>query len=174
MSRYHIWDFDDTLVRTKARIYVKRRDGSEIALTPTEWAQYKLKSGEQPDFRDFHGGELIDPQGVKYYINIMKRVLGGGGNVIVLSARPSPAPIAKFLRSIGIRSGVSIVTISTPSAETAAIGKANYIENLINKKGATAIEFFDDAMINIRAVDALKKKYPNVKIVTRKVPSYHR
>lgn len=173
MSNYKIFDFDDTLVRTGARIYVKRRDGSKIALTPSEWAQYKLKAGETPDFRDFRGDKLFDPKGVKYYIKILKNVLNSGGTPIILSARGDPRPIAKFLRSIGIRSGISIVIVDSTDVLQAAIEKADYIEKLITRKKAKSIEFFDDSLLNIKAVEKLKKKYPNVKIITRKVPSYH-
>ena len=44
--------------------------------------------------------------------------------------------------------------------------KSNWIEKHI-KKGFTDIFFIDDSPKNIRAVDNLKRKYPNVKIVTK-------
>ena len=40
------------------------------------------------------------------------------------------------------------------------------IENEI-KKGYTTIYFMDDSIKNIRAVDALKRKYPNIKLITK-------
>ena len=44
--------------------------------------------------------------------------------------------------------------------------KADYIENEI-KKGYSTIYFMDDSPKNIRAVDALKRKYPKVKLITK-------
>jgi hypothetical protein len=50
--------------------------------------------------------------------------------------------------------------------------KKEYIEHLIHK-GATDIEFWDDSQKNISAVNRLKRKHPNIKLVTYRVPSPH-
>ena len=44
--------------------------------------------------------------------------------------------------------------------------KSDWIEKHI-KKGYTDIFFIDDSSKNIRAVDMLKRKYPNTRIVTK-------
>ncbi len=169
MSRFRIFDFDDTLVKSDAKIVVTSKDGTVKELTPGHFAIYEPKPGDKFEFRDFDV-DIKNPRPIKYYINILKTVLKGGGNVIILTARSNPGPIAKFLRDIGITSGVTIAT--QDSADPAK--KRNYIERLITDKGATEIEFFDDSVKFIEAVNTLKKKYPNVKIRTRRVPKYHR
>ena len=174
MSSYKIFDFDDTLVRTKAKIYVTRADGTKLKLTPGEWVVFHRQKGDQVDLRDFKSDELIDPVGVAYYIKILKNVFQAGGNVIILTARGNIKPVAKFLRSIGIRSGVSIISADSASSMQAAVAKARYIEELIIKRNAESIEFFDDSPLNIQEVEKLKSKYPDINIKTRLVPSYHR
>jgi hypothetical protein len=40
-KKLRVFDFDDTLVKTKSHIYVKHGDGKESKLTPGEYAIYE-------------------------------------------------------------------------------------------------------------------------------------
>ena len=62
--------------------------------------------------------------------------------------------------------GISPYVVGVASADPKK--KSDWIEKHI-KKGYTTIYFADDSSKNIRAVDALKTKYPGVKIKTKLV-----
>ena len=52
-KKLRIFDFDDTLVKTKSHIYITHRDGKKSKLSPGEYAVYTPKQGDQFDFSDF-------------------------------------------------------------------------------------------------------------------------
>ena len=157
-----IFDFDDTLAKTDSWIYVKTLDGMEKQLDPAEFAVYSAKKGEEFDFRDFDR-KLRNPRIIKKNVDLLKKQLSKGGRkVTILTARRLGAPINHFFKTLGIRPYVVTLGSADPSK------KSEYIENEI-KKGYTTIYFMDDSPKNIRAVDQLKKKYPNVRIVTKLV-----
>ena len=61
--------------------------------------------------------------------------------------------------------GLDVYVVPLKSADPKK--KAEYIENKI-KSGYTDVYFIDDSSKNVRAVQALQVKYPNVKIKTVK------
>lgn len=157
----YVFDFDDTLAKSEAYIYVKKKDGSEVTLDPAEYAVYEEEPGDKFDFRDFNS-MLRNPQAIKSNLNDLKTAMSNPQNkVTVLTARAIAFPLTHFFKSQhGIKPYVVGVASSDPKK------KSDWIERHI-KKGYTTIYFVDDSPKNVRAVDALKIKYPNVKIVTK-------
>jgi hypothetical protein len=157
----YVFDFDDTLAKSEAYIYVKKKDGSEVTLDPAEYAVYEEEPGDKFDFRDFNS-MLKNPQAIKSNLNDLKTAMSNPQNkVTVLTARAIAFPLSHFFKSQhGIKPYVVGVASSDPKK------KSDWIERHI-KKGYTTIYFVDDSPKNVRAVDALKIKYPNVKIVTK-------
>ena len=155
-----IFDFDDTLVKSDSWVYVARPDGTEYKLDAAEFAMHTgLKKGEEYDFRDFDR-KIRSPKLIKKNVDLLRKQLKKGGRkVTILTARRLGAPINHFFKTIGIHPYV--VTLGSGDPQK----KADYIEKEI-KKGYNPIYFMDDSPKNIKAVDALKKKYPNVTIVT--------
>lgn len=165
---YRIFDFDDTLVKTDAKIIITKKDGTRKKLTSGQYAVYKPDSSDDIDVSQFDK-VLINPRAIPKYVDALKRVVQkGSAKVIILTARGDYRPVASFLRDIGIRSGVKIVALDSSNPEL----KKNYIEKLI-KKGATDIEFYDDSPKNIRAVNTLKRLYSKVNLKTYHVPHIH-
>lgn len=162
-NKLRVFDFDDTLVKTKSKIYVTNsKTGQSFSLTPAEFAVYEPKDGDKFDYSDF--SKLISPQGIKKYNKILQTLIKASGDrkVVVLTARASIKPVAQYLKKVGITSGVNMVGL----ADANPIKKANYIERMINA-GYDDIYFVDDSRKNIEAVNQLKRKYPDVKIVTQ-------
>ncbi len=156
----YITDFDDTLVHTDARVTVISKDGKKRSISPAEYASYDTQSGDTFDFAEFE--QLKNPRPIKRFVNLLKNVIQHkkADKVVVLTARGHTRPIAQFLKSQGIASGVTIAALGT----SAPIAKANYIEKHI-KDAYTRVVFIDDAPKNIAAVDTLKAKYPDIKLV---------
>ena len=88
-----------------------------------------------------------------------KQLKTAGRKVTILTARRLKAPINHFFKTIGINPYVVPLGSNDPQK------KADWIEAEI-LKGYDPIYFMDDSRKNIRAVNKLKKKYPDVKIVT--------
>ena len=155
-----IFDFDDTIAQSDSWIYIVK-DGKEIKkLDAAEFAVYTLKDGEEYDFRDFDR-KIRNPKLIKKNADLLKKQLKKGSRkVTILTARSLKAPINHFFKTIGINPYVVTLGSADP------LKKAEYIENEI-KKGYTTIYFMDDSIKNLRAVDALKRKYPKVKLITK-------
>lgn len=155
-----VFDFDDTLAKSDSWIYVIKNGMKVAKLDPAEFAMHKgLKKGEEYDFRDFDR-PIRNPKIIKKNVDLLRRQLKKGGRkVTILTARRLGAPISHFFRTIGINPYVVPLGSGDPQ------DKADYIEKEI-QKGYNPIYFMDDSIKNIKAVNALKKKYPHVTIVT--------
>lgn len=156
----YVSDFDDTLVHTDARVIVIDKNGKHRTISPAEYASYEKQDGDTFDFSEFE--QLKNPRPIKRFVILLKKVLGEkkADKVVVLTARGHTRPIAQFLKSQGITSGVAIAALGSSDP----MSKARYIEKHI-EDGYNRIVFVDDAPKNVKAVNTLKDKYPDIKLV---------
>lgn len=156
----YVTDFDDTLAQTDAKIYLTKKDGKRVTLSPAQYASYEEEDGDQMDFSDFE--ELKNPRPINRFVNLLKQVLGKkkAHKVTVLTARGHTKPIRTFLAMMGIRGKVSIAALGNADPQL----KAKYIEKHI-EDGYDRIAFIDDSEKNVNAVNALKDKHPHVKML---------
>ena len=158
-----VFDFDDTLAKSTSFIYVKHKDGSESKLDPAQYAKYNAKSTDVFDFRDFNR-LLNKPKIIKKNFNLLQKMLNNPNKkVTILTARKLAYPIRKFFKD---QFGMDVYVVALGSNNPK--DKSDWIEKHI-KKGYTDIAFMDDSSKNIRAVDKLKSKYPDVRIKTHLV-----
>jgi hypothetical protein len=161
-KKLRIFDFDDTLVKTKSNIYIKHKDGKESKLTPGEYAIYEPKKGDQFDFSDFE--KVKQPQEIKGVTRLLKNIVRvGGSEIVILTARSAYKPIKDYLSDIGLDK-LFVVALADSDPQK----KADWIENKI-KDGVTDVFFIDDSHKNVSAVEALSKKYPNISLKVRHV-----
>lgn len=164
MKTLYVTDFDDTLVKTDANVYVTKSDGKKVTLSPEEYAVYDVQPDDKFDFSEFE--DLKNPRPITRFAELLKRVIDEkkADKVAVLTARGHTKPIAQFLKSLGITTGVSIAALGDSNPQR----KANYIEKHI-KDGYTRVLFVDDSPKNIASVNGLKEKYPNARIIAHHV-----
>ena len=157
-KKLRVFDFDDTLVKTKSHIYITHSDGKKSKLTPGEYAVYEPKDGDQYDFSDFE--QVKQPQEIKGVTKLLKTVVNSEGErkVVILTARAAYKPVKDYLHDIGLE-GVYVVALASNDPQH----KADWIEDKI-KKGYNDVFFIDDSHKNITAVNKLKEKYPNIKM----------
>jgi len=161
-KKLRVFDFDDTLVKTKSNIYVKNKDGKESKLTPGEYAVYEPKDGDNFDFSDFES--VKRPQEIKGVTRLLKNILRvGGSDVVILTARSAYKPVKDYLKDVGI-DNIFVVALADADPQK----KANWIEDKI-KSGVDDVFFIDDSHKNVAAVKALAKKYPKVSLKVRHV-----
>lgn len=158
----YITDFDDTLVHTDARVIVIDKDGKKKDISPADYVSYEKQPGDTFDYSEFE--QLKNPRPIKKYVNLLKKVIDQkkADKVVVLTARGHTKPIAQFLKSQGITSGITIAALG----DSDPMEKARYIEKHI-KNGYTRIAFVDDAPKNVKAVKTLMDKYPQTKLVVQ-------
>ena len=161
-KKLRIFDFDDTLVKTKSHIYIKHKDGKESKLTPGEYAIYEPKEGDQFDFSDFE--KVKQPQEIKGVTRLLKNIVRvGGSEIVILTARSAYKPIKDYLSDIGLDK-LYVVALADSDPQK----KADWIEGKI-KDGVKDVFFIDDSHKNVSAVQALSKKYPNISLKVRHV-----
>ena len=161
-KKLRIFDFDDTLVKTKSHIYITHKDGKKSTLTPGEYAIYEPKEGDQFDFSDFE--KVKQPQEIKGVTRLLKNIVRvGDSEIVILTARSAYKPIKDYLSDIGLDK-LYVVALADSDPQK----KADWIENKI-KDGVTDVFFIDDSHKNVSAVKALSKKYPNISLKVRHV-----
>ena len=161
-----VFDFDDTLAKADAWIYVQKGGRTIKKLDPAEFAVYDAAPGEEFDFRDFDR-KLQNPRVIKQNIELLKKQLDkarrsakGSRKVTILTARRLGQPVTSFLKSIGINAYVVPVGSSDPKV------KADWIEKQI-RKGYDTVYFMDDSPKNTKAVQKMLRRYPKVQSIVK-------
>tara|TARA_Y100000310_G_C20219568_1_gene595125 strand:+ start:91 stop:630 length:540 start_codon:yes stop_codon:yes gene_type:complete len=161
-----VFDFDDTLVKSDAWVYVLRGGRTIKKLDPAQFAVYRQRPGETFDFKDFDR-PLQNPRLIKQNADLLRRQLDkarrasrGTRKVTILTARRIGQPITSFLKTMGMDAYVVPLGSANPQ------DKAEWIEQQI-KKGYDTVYFMDDSNKNISAVDDMLKRHPNVKSITK-------
>jgi FMN phosphatase YigB (HAD superfamily) len=106
----YVFDFDDTLVKTTAKIHIFKNGKQVKSLTPEEYNTYKKKKGEIYDMRDFVDPRIIlaaEPYKMWDVLegNYKKNEIAGGDSVFYILTARSPAsqqPIQTLLKRSGI------------------------------------------------------------------------
>ena len=153
IKRLRIFDFDDTLVKTRSFVYVKNGNKTK-KLTPGEYAIYEEKPGDEFDYSDF---EFVkNPKEIKQMTKVLKAILSkSGGSINILTARSNYKPIRKYLKDINIDIS-RIYVIALASNDPA--DKVNWIKNKIENESYNDIFFADDSLKNINAAKEMLSK----------------
>ncbi len=161
-----VFDFDDTIAKSDAWIYVTRAGRITKKLDPAQFAVYNPKPGEDFDFRDFDRA-IRNPRLIKRNADLLKKQLEkarkaarGTRKVTILTARRLGQPVTSFLKTVGIDAYVVPLGGADPKL------KADWIEQQI-KKGYDTVYFMDDSNKNIAAVNNMLNRYPDVQSITK-------
>ena len=167
-KKLRIFDLDDTLFETEAKVIVTSVDGTSRQITPAEYAVYEPQSGDKFDFSQFQ--TLINPTlirsiGKRFYKIVTSS--NGDRKTVILTARGSEAaPHIKDIIKKYFGVNIEVVTLGTGDP----MAKANWILNKIQNEGYNDIFFVDDSSKNILAtyktINNLPIKYKLVDITT--------
>ena len=168
-DRLVIFDLDDTLVKTEAKVKIISHKTKKVIaeLTPQDFNSFKKRSGHILNFDDFDDPEILR-QGrlihsifakLKYYYN-------KGVPVSIVTARSSSEIVRKFFLENGIDIHPDLViAVNDPELNlegNIAERKQKAIKRLIDD-GYTNLVFFDDNEDNLRLAKDLEG-YNNSKI----------
>ena len=153
-TKAFVFDFDDTLASTKARVLVTKYGVPSQVLTPAEYNTYELADGESFDFSEFKNPEFIingKPLGL---IELAKDIHAEGHNLYILTARNEIASsaIAGFLARFNITAKM-IHCVGKESTTNIAKAKQSVLMTIIDNHDITY--FYDDDEANIELASSL-------------------
>lgn len=159
-----IFDLDDTLVKTEAKIKVFCRYKGDLifSLTPSEFNNFKLDPLSQNlDFSDFECPKILSECTFVYRVfKKMEESYKMGIPVAILTARSSNSMIRNFFLDIGIdihpRLVIAINDKSNGYIGSIAEMKKQAIYDIIDM-GFSRITFFDDNLENLISAKELEK-----------------
>jgi len=151
-----VFDFDDTLARTKEKVIVNMIDGTTKEISAAQFAKQAgtlTEQGAEFDFSNFENVAKGTKEGPLADLARKRQGKFGSGDIFVLTARPNSAgpAIQAFLKSIGI--DIPLQNITGLSDGTAQ-AKADWVLNK-TAEGYNDFYFADDSFANVAGVKAV-------------------
>ena len=167
-NRILLFDVDDTLIHSNAKIDVVKNGEVIKSLTPAEFNYYKLGLGEKYDFKEFRSYEALLEATFLPFWKTMKREYNKGTHVGILTARENGDMFKKFFltKGIDIKDELIFTTGDSDYSGSVEERKTQAIERLINV-GYKTFVFFDDSEANLKEVKKLENKH-DIKVITVK------
>ena len=147
-----VWDFDDTLAKTKSSVLYTMPNGTSGKLDAAEFAKKgdaMLANGAEFDFSEF--SKVVKGEKGPFFEKAMARNKKfGNENVFVLTARPANSALAihEFLKGVGLDIPLANITGLANSDPQA---KANWVLDKF-AEGYNDFYFADDHIGNVNAV----------------------
>ena len=174
-----IFDIDETLFHTKAKINVKK-DGKIVAsLTNVEYNNYTLKPGEEFDYGQFKSAKVFAKTStpIAKMINkaklIIKNAVKAGSKVIVVTARGDMDDKKLFVDTFKAQGldmkNVYIERAGNIGLDDAAKNKEVVFKKYLDTGDYKRIRLFDDAVDNLYALLSLRDEYPDVEFEAYRV-----
>ena len=170
----HVFDVDDTLFHTTAKVRVMKGDKVVQSLSNSEYNTHELPDGHHYDYTEFRSAEKFDTESVPNQRMLQKmrklhdRAKETGGKVIINTARADFDDKDRFLDAFR-KQNVDIDNIHVHRAGNlglpAAEAKRIYIKQYLDTGKFKSVSLFDDDARNLDVFLSLKKEYPNVKFV---------
>lgn len=165
-----IFDIDDTLFHTTAKINVIK--GGEVvrSLTNQEFNTYELQDGEEYDFGEFRNAEKFrqESEPIGPMLDELKTILDHTqGKVIMLTARADFDNKETFLQTFADH-GIDMSKIhvhragNLPGKEGPAEKKAVWVRRYLDTGKFNQVSLYDDSMTNLRVFKELEQEYPDV------------
>ncbi len=165
-----IFDIDDTLFHTTAKIKVVK-DGKVIrTLTNQQFNNYELQPGEEFDFGEFRDAKKFaqESEPIEHMMDELKTILAHSkGTVIMLTARADFDDKETFLKTFTDH-GIDMSRIhvhragNLPGDAIPAEKKAVWVRRYLDTGKYNQVSLYDDSMTNLRVFKSLSKEYPDV------------
>ena len=167
-----IFDIDETLFHTKAKVQVFKEDKIVRILDNKEYNSYRLKKGEVFNYGQFKSAKIFQETStpIAKVIKRAKRIIHfatrKGSKVIIVTARQDMDDKKLFkeaFKAQGIDIGrVYVERAGNIGKETASENKVVIFKKYLDTGRYARIRLFDDDKNNLKAFLSLKKEYSNV------------
>lgn len=147
-----VFDLDDTLVITDARVIV-RRGGSVLSLRPSEFTVFERLPGDEMDFSQFDDPSLLAAgRIVADTASILVDGFLDGVPVAIVTARGNADVVGGFLRdALGVSVPPSLLhAVSGYPGDTVPEKKAEAFRRL-SAQGLREFSYYEDCRRNLRA-----------------------
>jgi hypothetical protein len=167
-----IFDIDETLFHTKAKVAVVK-DGQVVRMLDNqEFNTYKRKPGEEYDFKEFKSAEVFRRTStpIVKMIDKAKAIVKAKNNAasraIIVTARADFDDKHMFLQTFRDH-GLPIDQMHVERSgnlgiESPAEAKKVVFRKYLNTKNYIKTRLYDDAMSNLKAFLELKSEYPDI------------
>lgn len=168
-----IWDIDETLFKTKAKVYVTKGGKRIRALSNQEYNTYQLNTGEKYDYSEFRSADLFHAtsEPIKKAIDKAAAILRAYVNkpnskMIILTARSDFDDRDKFLATFE-KHGLDMTHVYVERAGNltglrAAEAKRVIIAKYLQTGKFKRVSLFDDDVRNLQVFLTLQKEYPDI------------
>lgn len=167
-----IFDIDETLFHTKAKVRVVKGGKVVRELDNQEFNTYKRKAGEEYDFGEFASAKVFNKTSIpvvrmiKKAKAIVKAKKNPHSRAIICTARADFDDKRLFLKTFRDH-GLPIDQMHVERAgnlkiDSSAEAKKVVFRKYLNTKNYIKTRLYDDAMSNLRAFLQLKSEYPNI------------
>lgn len=169
----HVFDVDDTLFHTTAKIRVMKGKKQVTSLSNSEYNTHKLPDGHHYDYTEFRSAEKFDSESkpnqrvIQKMKNLHTKTKSSGGKVIINTARADFDDRDRFLGAFK-KHGVDIDNIHVHRAGnmkgegTVASKKTEIIRNQIKNGNYNHVSLYDDSEQNLKHFLELKKEFPHI------------
>lgn len=144
----HIFDFDDTLVRSDSQVRIIHPTGAGMSLSSEEYAKYTPTGEEEFDFSDFEEYPANPRIIEEVFAELRSAIaLDGPESVVILTARSNPGPVRQFLSDNNIE-GIEVQAVG----DINPMKKARYVLDRIKNDDFEEVRVFEDNVKNIRTI----------------------
>jgi len=167
-----IFDIDETLFHSKARVKVKKDNKVILDLDNVEFNSYKLKKGEEFDFGQFRSAKFFNQSStpiakmIAKAKAIIKNATKAGSKVILVTARGDMDDKKLFVDTFkqqGIdMSKVYIERSGNLESGSTYKNKQTVFKKYLDTGDYKRIRLFDDHVTNLYALLSLRDNYPDV------------
>jgi len=168
-----IFDIDDTMFVSKARVRVKNTNTDKVKeLTPQEYNNYKLGNNEVWDYGEFKSAKLFYQTAtpiarmIEKAKAIIKNATARGSKVIIVTARSDMDNKDLFIKTFeahGIpMKNVYVERAGNVGGKNSAANKTVVFKKYLDTNKYARVRLFDDHIDNLKALLDLKRDYPNV------------
>jgi len=169
----NVYDFDDSLVKTKGIIEILNTTTGEKREIPAhEFHTISLEAHEEFVLDDFNKLLEAEPLPLLDRMKEKYKQLGPMG-VSVCTARPEAGAVRDFMVQHGMGDiEIAAVGDAAPRGDVAHINssrKRKYLRTKILQRDLKILRFFDDNAENCRAATTLQNEFPQVQIEVEQI-----
>jgi hypothetical protein len=170
----HVFDVDDTLFHTTAKIRVMKGKKQVGSLTNSQYNTHQLPDGHHYDYSEFRSAEKFDTESKPNQRMLQKmkqlhaKTKKSGGKVIINTARADFDDKDRFLDAFR-KQNVDIDNIHVHRAGnmegegTVAQKKTAIIRNQIKKGNYSHVSLYDDSEHNLQHFLELQNEFPDIR-----------
>ena len=174
-----IFDIDETLFHTKAKVQVLKDGKINKILDNQQFNSYKLKKGESFDYGQFKSAKIFKETStpitkiIKKAKRIIHYAIRSGAKVIIVTARQDMDDKKLFKEAFEAQ-GIDIGKVYVERAgnigkKTASANKVVIFKKYLDTGRYARVRLFDDDKNNLKAFMSLQKNYANVTFTAHQV-----